>query len=201
VRPSLDRVLKTWTAERLSELSDARPCSPPNLVTFIMLWVLPFRHWCSHAGGHQSLARALAPTGPSPSCTLIKPQTISTHSSMCSTATRNAIVPTMRTYFPQRLEGRSTRMCFPREHVHLGWSSYAAMCLSRIPTLIPNHFIAIASKSAARKAFERQAAEDWRPFLSLRASELRTGGRLVVVLPGIHEDGSTGFEPLFGHAK
>jgi hypothetical protein len=103
--------------------------------------------------------------------------------------------------FPSAIGRSFYENVFPREHVHLGWSSYAAMWLSRIPMLIPDHFIAIVSKSAAREAFERQAAEDWRTFLSLRASELRTGGRLIVVLPGIHEDGSIGFEPLFGHAN
>ena len=35
----------------------------------------------------------------------------------------------------------------------------------------------------------------------MRASELRPGGRLVVVLPGIAEDGSVGLEPLFNHAN
>jgi len=103
--------------------------------------------------------------------------------------------------FPSAIGRSFYENVLPREHVHLGWSSYAAMWLSRIPMLIPDHFIAIASKSAAREAFERQAAEDWKSFLSLRASELRTDGRLVVVLPGIQEDGSTGFESLFGHAN
>jgi hypothetical protein len=103
--------------------------------------------------------------------------------------------------FPSAIGRSFYENVFPREHVHLGWSSYAAMWLSRIPMMIPDHFIAIATKSAAREAFEQQAAEDWRSFLSLRASELRTGGRLVVVLPGIHEDGSTRLESLFGNAN
>lgn len=89
----------------------------------------------------------------------------------------------------------------PLESVHLGWSAYALMWLSRRPTLIPDHFIAFFSKSEARKEFELQAAKDWEAFLSLRASELRPGGRLVVVLPGIAEDGSVGLEPLFNHAN
>jgi len=75
------------------------------------------------------------------------------------------------------------------------------MWLSRIPMPIPNHFIAVASTSAVREAFERQAEDDWKFFLSLRASELRPGGRLVVVLPGVKEDGSIGLEPLFKHAN
>jgi hypothetical protein len=103
--------------------------------------------------------------------------------------------------FPSAIGRSFYENVFPREHVHLGWSSYAAMWLSRIPMMIPDHFIAIASTGNAREAFERQAGDDWKSFLSLRASELRTGGRLLVVLPGIHDDGSTGLEPLFGHAN
>ena len=49
--------------------------------------------------------------------------------------------------------------------------------------------------------FERQGAEDWKSFLSLRAIELRAGARLVVVLPGLGDDSSSGFEPLFRHAN
>jgi SAM dependent carboxyl methyltransferase len=67
--------------------------------------------------------------------------------------------------------------------------------------LIPDQFIAIASKGDVRAAFERQAAEDWRSFLSLRATELRPGGRLVVVLPRLNDDGYAGFEPLFREAN
>jgi SAM dependent carboxyl methyltransferase len=103
--------------------------------------------------------------------------------------------------FPSAIGRSFYENVLPKEHVHLGWSSYAAMWLSRIPMLIPDHFIAVVSKSAAREAFERQAALDWETFLSLRAHELRMGGRLMVVLPGIREDGSTGFEPLFEQAK
>ena len=90
---------------------------------------------------------------------------------------------------------------FPKGHVHLGWCSYAVVWLSRIPILIPGHFVVTASTGDVRAAFDRQAAEDWRLFLSLRAGELRPGGRLVVVLPGVNEEGTTGFEALFEHAN
>ena len=89
----------------------------------------------------------------------------------------------------------------PSESVHLAWSAYALMWLSRRPTLIPDHFIPFCSKSEARNEFDLQAAKDWETFLTLRATELRPGGRLVVVLPGIAEDGSVGLEPLFNHAN
>ena len=89
----------------------------------------------------------------------------------------------------------------PSGSVHLGWSSYAAVWLSRVPALIPGHFISIRSTSTVHAEFERQAAQDWEAFLTLRALELRPGGRLVVVLPGIADDGSVGLEPIFDHAN
>jgi long-chain acyl-CoA synthetase len=89
----------------------------------------------------------------------------------------------------------------PPDHVDLGWSSYAAVWLSHIPALIPGHFVAIHSVGGVRAAFERRAAEDWEAFLSLRARELRPGGRLVVVLPGLDDNGLSGFEDLFDHAN
>ena len=90
---------------------------------------------------------------------------------------------------------------FPQQHVHLGWSSYAAVWLSRIPSLVPGHIVAMHSTGAARAAFERQAAQDWKVFLSLRARELQPGGRLVVVLPGFSDDGDLGLADLFDHAN
>jgi S-adenosylmethionine-dependent carboxyl methyltransferase len=103
--------------------------------------------------------------------------------------------------FPSAIGRSFYESVFPKEHVHLGWSSYAAVWLSRIPMLIPDHFMVLASTGEVREAFERQAADDWKFFLSLRAGELRSGGRLVVVLPGLNDDGSAGFEPLFGQAN
>jgi SAM dependent carboxyl methyltransferase len=103
--------------------------------------------------------------------------------------------------FPSAIGRSFYESVLPREHVHLGWSSYAAVWLSRIPMLIPDHFIVLASAGDVREAFERQAADDWRFFLSLRASELRLGGRLVVVLPGLNDEGAAGFELLFDQAN
>jgi hypothetical protein len=91
----------------------------------------------------------------------------------------------------------------PPDSVHLGWCSYAAVWLSRIPTLISGHFIARRGTDAERAAFRRQAAQDWETFLSLRARELRPGGRLVVVLPALNDEGtpSPGLEALMDHAN
>lgn len=99
--------------------------------------------------------------------------------------------------FPSAIGRSFYENVFPREHVDLGWCSYAAVWLSRIPAPIPGHFVAHLVSGDERTAFDRQAADDWRSFLSLRARELRAGSRLVVVLPGLSDTGASGFEPLF----
>ena len=91
---------------------------------------------------------------------------------------------------------------FPPDWVHLGWSSYAAVWLSQVPAIIPDHFIAFRSRNkAVRAAYARQAATDWELFLSLRAAELRHGGRLVVVLPAFDDAGSSGLDDFMDHAN
>lgn len=89
----------------------------------------------------------------------------------------------------------------PLSSVHVGWSSYAAVWLSRVPKLVPDHFMGIRTNGSVRAEFERQAARDWQTFLSRRSEELRPGGRLVVVLPALSDDGLVGLEPLFDGAN
>ncbi|MFP3569767.1 SAM-dependent methyltransferase [Paraburkholderia sp. SIMBA_030] len=89
----------------------------------------------------------------------------------------------------------------PPAYVHLGWSAYAAMWLSHVPTPVAGHIYVPCMKGAASAAFHEQGIKDWQKFLSLRAAELRPGGRLVVVLPGADDDGRTGFEPLMNDAN
>ena len=89
----------------------------------------------------------------------------------------------------------------PSNSVDIGWSSFAAMWVSRVPRLIPDHFFVFASTGAVRAEFDRQGAQDWEAFLALRAAELRPGGRLIVVVPGVHENGTTGFEGIMDHAN
>lgn len=103
--------------------------------------------------------------------------------------------------FPSAIGRSFYQNVLPAGQVHLGWSSYAAVWLSRIPMPIPGHFISIAATGDVRAAFDRQAADDWRSFLALRSRELRAGSRLVVVLPACTDEGPTGLEPLFMHAK
>lgn len=84
--------------------------------------------------------------------------------------------------------------------VHLGWCSYAAVWLSKVPMRIPGHIFPHRATGDARREFERQAVSDWETFLCLRGRELRPGGRLVVVLPGLGEDGLSGFEEVMDRA-
>lgn len=89
----------------------------------------------------------------------------------------------------------------PAESVHLGWSSCAAMWLSRIPSLIPGHFWSVRATGSARMAFDMQAAEDWKVFLSLRSREMRAGARLVIVMPTLSDDHSSGTGVLMDNAN
>jgi hypothetical protein len=103
--------------------------------------------------------------------------------------------------FPAAIGRSFYENVLPPDSVHLGWSSYAAVWLSRIPVLIPGHFFYLFSTGPVRAEFERQAAKDWESFLSLRARELRPGGRLVVVLPALADDGHLGLEYIFQQAN
>lgn len=103
--------------------------------------------------------------------------------------------------FPAAIGRSFYENVLPPGSVHLGWSSYAAVWLSRIPALIPGHVFYLFSTGSVRAEFERQSAQDWAAFLSLRSRELHPGGRLVVVLPALADDGSAGFEPIFEQAN
>ena len=103
--------------------------------------------------------------------------------------------------FPS-IVGRSFyQQILPPDHVDLGWSSYAAIWLSRIPCRIAEHFFALRSTSAVRAEFARQAATDWEAFLAFRATELRPSGRLLVVLPALAENKLPGFVTLMDQAN
>jgi hypothetical protein len=85
----------------------------------------------------------------------------------------------------------------PAASVTLGWSSWATQWLSRVPAQIPDNVQAAFSRDeAARAAFARQAAEDWRAFLACRGREIRPGGRLVVLTMALDEAGGFGYGPI-----
>ena len=97
-----------------------------------------------------------------------------------------------RTFFDQ---------VFPPHHVSLGWSVWAAMFLSSIPTAIPNHFHSSCITGVPHNAFANQAKRDWECFLLHRANELRHGGRLVLLFGGTDEHGHFGGEGLVNLAN
>jgi len=85
----------------------------------------------------------------------------------------------------------------PSESVTLGWSSWAIQWLSAPPCPIPDHVqVASSRDAAAREAFRRRSAEDWRNFLAARGRELRPGGKLVVITMALDEHGEFGYRPL-----
>ena len=106
-----------------------------------------------------------------------------------------------RNVFPGAIGRSFYQSVLPPSHVDLAWSSYAAVWLSQIPCQISDHFFIPCSTGAVRAQFERQAALDWEAFLSLRAIELRPGGRLVIALPSLADDGSTAFAAIMDHAN
>ena len=89
----------------------------------------------------------------------------------------------------------------PADQVSVGWTSSAAMFLSAVPTVIPNHFYSPCIAGEAHDAFATQAKQDWRRFLLLRATELRPGGRLVILMIGADEHGHCGGEGLVNLAN
>jgi hypothetical protein len=103
--------------------------------------------------------------------------------------------------FPSAIGRSFYQRVLPPSYVDLAWSSYAAVWLSRVPRQIPDHFFIPCSTGAVRAEFERQAALDWEAFLALRATELRPGGRLVVALPSLADDGTIALAPIMDHAN
>jgi hypothetical protein len=94
--------------------------------------------------------------------------------------------------------GRSFyQQILPSCSVTLGWSAWAVQWLSRVPAPIPDHVqVACSRDPAARAAYARQAADDWRTFLAMRARELCPGGRLVVLTMAVDPTGDFGYGPL-----
>jgi SAM dependent carboxyl methyltransferase len=62
--------------------------------------------------------------------------------------------------FPVAIGRSFYESVLPPDSVHLAWCSYAAVWLSRIPTLIPGHFISLRGTEAVRAEFARQGTQD-----------------------------------------
>jgi hypothetical protein len=88
----------------------------------------------------------------------------------------------------------------PSKMVNLGWTSWAAQWLSRIPCEVPDHVhVSYSHDEAARAAHADQAARDWHNFVAFRGRELAPDGRLVVLAlaaDGEAENENAGFVTL-----
>lgn len=101
--------------------------------------------------------------------------------------------------FPSAIGRSFYEALLPPDSVTLGWSSWAVQWLSRTPGPVPDHVqVAFSRDAKARQAYDLQAAADWELFLTHRARELRSGGRLVVLTMGKTDDGHFGYEPVVG---
>jgi hypothetical protein len=104
--------------------------------------------------------------------------------------------------FPYAIGRSFYESLFPRGSVTLGWSSWAAQWMSRVPAAVPDHIHHSHSAVASVRAdYARQGAVDWKTFLTLRGRELRPGGRLVILLMALDEDGDFGFGPVMDHLQ
>lgn len=101
--------------------------------------------------------------------------------------------------FPSAIGRSFYEALLPPASVTLGWSSWAVQWLSRTPAPVPDHVqVAFSHNAEARRAYDLQAAADWELFLTHRARELKSGGRLVVLTMGKTDDGEFGYEPVVG---
>jgi hypothetical protein len=103
--------------------------------------------------------------------------------------------------FPCAIGRSFYKSVLPPGSVDLAWSSFAAHWLSNTPTYIPGHFASFRSEGDVLAAFHHQSARDWEAFLTLRALELRPGGRFVVLQVTCDDSGWSGFEELCDHAN
>jgi S-adenosylmethionine-dependent carboxyl methyltransferase len=103
--------------------------------------------------------------------------------------------------FPCAIGRSFYEQVLPPNSVHVGWSSYAAMWVRRVPAPIPGHFFFARSTGKVRAAWEDQGVRDWESFLAVRARELQPGGCLVVSVPGADENGASAFEGIMDHAN
>ena len=90
---------------------------------------------------------------------------------------------------------------FFAEHDHARLEFLCVDVPSQLAALIPGHIFSTRSSDAVLAAFNKRGDDDWRRFLSLRATELRTGGRLVIVIAARGDEGLNGMEPLMDHAN
>ncbi len=73
------------------------------------------------------------------------------------------------------------RQILPAETLDIGFSATAMHWLSAKACNISNHVQAVGAEGDELAAYQAQAARDWRLILRHRATELKPGGRLVLI--------------------
>ncbi len=81
------------------------------------------------------------------------------------------------------------RQILPANTLNIGFSATAMHWLSQKVCNISNHVQAVGAKGAELQAFRKQAHSDWRQILLHRATELKPGGKLVLINFGTDEQG------------
>lgn len=85
--------------------------------------------------------------------------------------------------FPAAIGRPFHQQVLPSQSVTLGWSSYTAHWLSRVPADAPGAIHPMLTAPGIREKFQRQAQGDWLAFLLARLQELKRGGQFVFVVP------------------
>ena len=81
------------------------------------------------------------------------------------------------------------RQILPAGSLDIGFSATAMHWLSAKVCNISNHVQAVGAEGAELEAFREQAHRDWRTILLHRATELKPGGKLVLINFGRDEQG------------
>ena len=84
------------------------------------------------------------------------------------------------------------------ESVHLAWNTWSMQWMSHLPGKASDHVLAgMSQNSDLLQAVARIQMEDWETFLTLRARELRPGGKLLTAFTARTAQ-ETGWEWLLG---
>lgn len=102
--------------------------------------------------------------------------------------------------FPSAVGRSFYSQILPSQSVNLGWTSWATMWLRRPVTELPEFadhvHVEHSDDDAARRAYARQAAQDWHDFVAYRGRELCPGGKLLVLTAAVDAAGRSGYQSL-----
>lgn len=102
--------------------------------------------------------------------------------------------------FPSAIGRSFYAQILPSQSVTLGWTSWSTMWLRRagaeLPTFDDHVHVEHSDDTAARRAYARQAAQDWHDFVAFRGRELSPGGKLLVLTAAVDAAGRSGYQPL-----